>query len=623
MAAVHRQNLQYPFRSYLKSLTVSHTWAFHLETFIHMKTISVTAVSYWLAFVWLMSTALSAYALPMTPPPMGHRVIEAVSKPTMTPAPGIVEMTKTEGLLILTQPTYNCQTGAIIFNTTGGDGSPITYIAPGISRSSLTSNTGTVEQGLRNDPKPIKIEAMQNGKMASYIFDFGAYCANPPAASPLTLLAPTYDCTTGAFHFNTSGGNGTLIEYQAAPGITGWTTNPNQFVDMESRTAADVKPFTLMARQSGVQVTYMWNLRSVCPNPPAVNPLMLQAPSYDCATGAFRFNTSGGNGTLIEYRAAPGITGWTTNPNQFVDMESRTASDVKPFTLMARQSGVLVTYAWDLRAVCPNPPAASPLTLLAPTYDCTTGAFHFNTSGGNGTLIEYQAAPGITGWTTNPNQFVDMESRTAADVKPFTLMARQSGVLVTYMWNLRSVCPNPPAVNPLMLQAPSYDCATGAFRFNTSGGNGTLIEYRAAPGITGWTTNPNQFVDMESRTASDVKPFTLMARQSGVLVTYMWDLKATCGRARMQAEEPRVELQVQVLGNPVASKMAEVEIKGVTGQTVQLNLMDLQGRVLHQRTINQAGSTERVYVPIDSGKELLLLTVSTTTQRKQVKLLRP
>ncbi|MDB5243544.1 MAG: C-terminal target protein [Spirosoma sp.] len=354
--------------------------------------------------------------------------------------------------------------------------------------------------------------------------------------------------------------------------------------------------------------------------------LSLTQPTYNCQTGAIIFNTTGGDGSPITY-SAPGITRSSLTSNTGT-VEQELRNDPKPITITAMQNGQMASYSFDFGAYCTNPrplesPMSGPLTLLAPTYDCTTGAFHFNTSGGNGTLIEYWAAPGITGWTTNPNQFVDMESRWATDVKPFTLMARQSGVLVTYVWNLRAVCPNPPAANPLTLLAPSYDCATGAFRFNTSGGNGTLIEYWAAPGITGWTTNPNQFVDRESRTADDVKPFTLMARQSGVLVTYVWNLKATCGRARMPAEEPKAELQVQVLGNPVASKTAEVEIRGVSGQAVQLNLMDQQGRVLHQQTINQAGSTERVSVPIDNGRGLLLLTVSTDTQRQQIKLVRP
>ena len=317
---------------------------------------------------------------------------------------------------------------------------------------------------------------------------------------------------------------------------------------------------------------------------------------------------------------------------------------------MARQSGLVVTYVWDLRAYCNNPttppvnpptpptppvtpPTGGSLALIAPTYDCTTGAITFNTAGGNGSTIEYQAA-GITGWTTNPNQFVDKDSRTASDVKPFTLMARQNGVVVSYVWDLRAYCsgtppitpPTPPVTPPtggsLALLAPTYNCTTGAITFNTSGGNGSTIEYSAA-GITGWTTNPNQFVDKDSRTASDVKPFTLMARQSGVVVTYIWDLKATCGRARTAAVEPGTGLQVRVLGNPVINQTAEVEITGAETQALQVNLIDLKGTIIHQQSIPQAASAERVRVPLGERSSLFLLNVSTSTQRQQVKLVKP
>jgi hypothetical protein len=165
--------------------------------------------------------------------------------------------------LTLTTPAYNCATGAITFNTRGGDGSPITFIAPGIIRTSLLASTGTVERELRNDPKPILIQATQNGQTTSLLFDFGAYCQQLPTNGPLALVAPTYDCATGAIRFNTTGGDGSPIEYAAA-GITGWTTGPNQFVDRESRMASDVQPFTLLARQGGVVVSYVWNLKVAC-----------------------------------------------------------------------------------------------------------------------------------------------------------------------------------------------------------------------------------------------------------------------------------------------------------------------------------------------------------------------
>ncbi|MCY7357267.1 MAG: hypothetical protein LH609_07300 [Rudanella sp.] len=80
------------------------------------------------------------------------------------------------GSLSLLLPTYNCTTGVITFNPIGGDGSTITYTAVGVQRASLTSNTGTVEAGLRADPKPLVIVAMQTGVTVSQPFDFAAYC---------------------------------------------------------------------------------------------------------------------------------------------------------------------------------------------------------------------------------------------------------------------------------------------------------------------------------------------------------------------------------------------------------------------------------------------------------------
>jgi hypothetical protein len=78
----------------------------------------------------------------------------------------------------LLAPTYNCATGAITLNTSGGDGSPITFQAPGIRRSTLSSITGTVEEGLRNDPKPIMLQATQSGTTVSYLFDLPNACTS-------------------------------------------------------------------------------------------------------------------------------------------------------------------------------------------------------------------------------------------------------------------------------------------------------------------------------------------------------------------------------------------------------------------------------------------------------------
>jgi hypothetical protein len=469
-----------------------------------------------------------------------------------------------------------------------------------------------------------------------------------PPVGAFALTAPTYNCSTGAFTFNTSGGNGSTIEYMA-PGITGWTTNPNQFVDEGSRTALDVQPFTLMARQNGVTVTYIWNLRAYCngTQPPTYTPIPNQTFVIDkpvfLQIGSY-FSDPTHNSAPLWYFEAQGLPNGLEISNRSYGtpnapiLGTPTTAGTYTVTLVvstnqARDNAVRATFQITIFSEGQppvNPPPVGDFALTAPTYNCSTGAFTFNTSGGNGSTIEYMA-PGITGWTTNPNQFVDEGSRTALDVQPFTLTARQNGITVTYIWDLRAYCngtPPPPPVNPptggaLILTAPTYNCTTGAFTFNTSGGNGTTIEYMA-PGITGWTTNPNQFVDEGSRTANDVQPFILTARQNGVTVTYVWNLKAACGRARVAAlPEPGTGLQVRVLGNPVLSQIAEVEITGVETQGLQLNLIDLQGKVLHQRSIQQAESTQRVSVPMGERSGVFLLNVSTSTQHQQVKLVKP
>ncbi|MDB5243709.1 MAG: hypothetical protein JWP57_4335 [Spirosoma sp.] len=173
----------------------------------------------------------------------------------------------------------------------------------------------------------------------------------------------------------------------------------------------------------------------------------------------------------------------------------------------------------------------------------------------------------------------------------------------------------------LIRSTNNYDCGSGAITFRTSGGHGSLIEYAAA-GITGWTTNPNQFVDRDSRTANDVQPFTLMARQNGVTVSYVWDLKAACGRARMGVGEPVASLSVVVLGNPVGEQ-AIVEVGGVEGQWLNLRLVDGQGRLVESRLVEQAGVSERQVFDLgQAGPGLLLLRASSGTQSQTVKIIK-
>jgi hypothetical protein len=577
----------------------------------------------------------------------------------------------------------------------------------------------------------------------------GTVRATPPAGGgTFQLIAPDYNCASGAFTFKTSGGNGSIIEYFAI-GITGWTTNPNQFVDKETRTAADAKPLTLFARQNGVQVNFVFDIRAQCPVGPGTTPnpgpgnqapvfhgplanltaqqntpfsfiipngtftdpenqaltlsasglpnglsligstlsgtptqtgnfgvtikatdpagtfaqgtftltvnaapgnpdpnpnpptgggtFQLIAPDYNCASGAFTFKTSGGNGSLIEY-FAPGITGWTTNPNQFVDKDLRTAADAPPLTLFAHQNGVQVSFVFDIRAQCPVGPGTTP----NPGSGNQAPVFHgplANQTAQQNSLFSFVIPAGT--FTDPENQALNLSasglpnglSLSGSTLSGTPTQSGSFGITITatdpngasaqgaFTLTVNAAPGNPdPNPNPptgggtFQLIAPDYNCTSGAFMFKTSGGNGSVIEYMA-PGISSWTTNPNQFVDVALRTAADAQPLTLFARQSGVQVTFIFDIRAQCPvGARLAApvaNEPRVKLQAVVYPNPVSDEFT-VAIEGAQDQTVRLLLTNLSGHIITEKSIDvrTARHEERLQLTGQSGGMYLLLVAT-------------
>lgn len=256
------------------------------------------------------------------------------------------------------------------------------------------------------------------------------------------------------------------------------------------------------------------------------------------------------------------------------------------------------------------------LRLLAPTYDCQTGFIRFQTQGGDGSTIVF-TAPGVTrAQLTDDAGTVEAELR--RDPKVILLQATQSNQTVSYEFDLKAACPaapTAPSADSLRLLPPTYNCQTGALTFYTSGGDGSPIEFAAA-GVTSWTTEPHQFVDQELRTAYDAQPLTLMARQHGRVVTYVFNIKAACGRARTGVTDTSEAVTVSILGNPVL-ETALFQIKGAGGQSVTLGLIDANGRLIEQRQVEQAGPVEKQAFDLRqqlSGALFLHTTVQGKTQ---------
>ena len=161
--------------------------------------------------------------------------------------------------LAILEPIFDCQTRRITLQTTGGDGTPITFIIPGVTRTSPTSTTGVVEAGVVADAKPIVITAVQNGVTKTYTFNFVEYCSRPKA---FTLVAPLYNCATGAITFQTQGGDASTVTY-SAPGVKRSSpTDPNGTI--EAGLLYDPKPITITATQRGVTATYVFNFVAYC-----------------------------------------------------------------------------------------------------------------------------------------------------------------------------------------------------------------------------------------------------------------------------------------------------------------------------------------------------------------------
>jgi hypothetical protein len=589
----------------------------------------------------------------------------------------------TSGLTI-SAPTYNCRTGAITFNVSGGNGSPITYFAPGISRASVMDNFGTVEQGLRNDPKVIPITAMQNGVSVTYNFDLKAACnggtTNPPATlQPPRLIQPIPDQSLivgqssnipiGTYFSDPNLGtpnytsNWDISATGLPPGLSiSAKTSELPFtpavIVVGTPTSEGVYTVTVTAstgnfRSNPVVTTFKITISNQSnPNPPTGSALMLTAPTYNCQTGAITFNVSGGNGSTITY-LAPGISRASVTDN-FGTVEPGLRGDPKVIPITATQNGVSVTYNFDLKAACsggtvPDPSIKPPFqNRPIPDQSLTVGQsinfplgsyftdptanpsyrpnWFFRVSGlppGLNLFIEsveilFQPAAAIVGNPTTTGVYT-------VTVAAGTAVFSSTPIVTTFKITVSTGGnPNPPAGSALTLLAPVYDCATGAFTFRTSGGDGSPIEFFSF-GITGWTTNPNQFVDKDSRTANDVQPFMLMARQSGQVVTYVWNLKVACNRqqARESTNEPGAGLQVRVLGNPITGETAEIEISGVVGKAVHLQLVDSRGRLLHRTNIQQAETLEQISIPTGNSQGILLLQVGTNTDYKRIKLLKP
>jgi hypothetical protein len=176
---------------------------------------------------------------------------------------------------------------------------------------------------------------------------------------------------------------------------------------------------------------------------------------------------------------------------------------------------------------------------------------------------------------------------------------------------------------PLQVMAPVLDCATNQLTLRTSGGNGQPVEYHIPSVTQGWTTATT--VTVEAKHFK--KELKVRARQAAATTGFdasQLDYRLpACGSARVAAYADEAGLQVRVLGNPVVGSVLTVDVLGVPGLPVAFDVVDVNGRVVASRQVEQAAAVEQQQLTLgNSPAGVLLLRVSSANQTKTVRLLK-
>jgi len=484
------------------------------------------------------------------------------------------------------------------------DGGPLTYTASplptGIAINPQTGVISGTPSTTVGSPFTVIVTAT-DPQQASVSTSFVLNVVNPTTpttacgstnlnGSALQATRPNFTCdqikASGNIQFTVTGGSasGGVIEFKAI-GVTDWTTNCQQIIDRETRTACDAAPIEIQVRQlvNGSYVygtSYIFDIRRECPIAGCGG---LPAPNRAPVVSAGIPNQVATVGQIFKYNIPA---------NAFVDPDGD--------ELLYMSSRLPDSFTFSSGFFGAYPTTAEVLSVTVTAYD--------NSGGMVSTTFTI---------TVNPNP----------STQPPTT-------------------PQPPAptcgstnLNGSTLQAtaPNVNCeqlkSSGNIQFTATGGNpnGGAIEFRAI-GVTDWTTNCQQIIDRETRTACDAAPIQIQVRQlvNGSYVygtSYTFNIRqvcpvAGCGAARVAAEV-KAPLDVRVLGNPTREESVSVDIRGAEGQRLQLMVVDTQGFPVSEHTVDSAGTVEHQTVKLGRTAGIYLLRVySSDHQMQTVKVLK-
>ncbi len=190
--------------------------------------------------------------------------------------------------------------------------------------------------------------------------------------------------------------------------------------------------------------------------------------------------------------------------------------------------------------------------------------------------------------------------------------------------------PKADGTKPLSATVLSFNCATGDITLGRVGGDpNRAVEY-LVPGVLpagnfGPTTNRR----VQEALLKDVPShrfLTITVRyvnDAASAAVYQYDFRAPCGLGSGRlAAEAEVPLTIKAIGNPTTNDKVGVEIRGASGQSLQLILTNSSGQRISQQTIPSAGEVERQTVRLGNQTDIYFLQAITPTDRMTIKVIR-
>ncbi len=404
---------------------------------------------------------------------------------------------------------------------------------------------------------------------------------------------------------------------------------------------------TLTVADQATRAPYFtWDFRAACangPTPPAPTaPVAPMLASVTATVGTpFSYVVPAFTGTTPIVYAASGLPA-----GLMFDAGSRTISGTPTTPVVATVTVSASNVAGQTSGQFTITVSASATQPTGPTALTITSFTCFST---NGALSSVNFVVGYTNGTFTPpvpDLFINGVTITGQLGQTYTfpfdantgpLPIQDQATRSTYfVWDYRAACsagstpPAPPAppTGPATLTITSFNC-------NYT--NSVLSDVNFVVGYTDGTFAPalpplfiNGVTDMGVLGQSYHFPFdqnvsTLTVADQATRAPYFtWNFRAACGMnsTRIGAVEPETTLRVSVVGNPVVGQFAEVDILGAAGESLDLQVIDAQGRSVSQHTVRQAGAVEHQSLRLGRSAGIYFIQAATPTQSKTVKVIR-